>query len=108
MLLGIALLIGYMNRGAGSARFARLQQGMTMEEVLLVLQPRTTVDLFSTGDGPEPPPKIVIFHFTEDSMFPGFDATLTFESGRLTNKELNWPTLQDCLHYWWVRFRYRG
>lgn len=106
LLLGIALLAAYINRGAASPRFARLQEGMTMEEVLLVLQPQTTVDRDSNPEeGPMPARRVLYFHFTEDRMFPGFEAALTFDSGRLIKKELRGPTIQGLLQYWWIQLR---
>lgn len=106
MALGLALLIGVLNRGPDSARFAGLREGMTMPEVLEVLQPLTTVDRDPVPDeGPLPPHRVVLFQFSEDPIYPVFGAALTFVNGRLTDKEFRRPSLQGLLQYWWARLK---
>src|SRR4051794_36374555 len=101
LTLGVVLLVGYTNRGADSVRFARLRGGMTMPEVLLVLQPMTTVDRDSPPeDGPVAEHRVILFQFNDDPLFPAFGAALTFDQGRLTAKELRGPTLREVLQHW--------
>ena len=111
LAIGLALFAVFMDRGGKSARFDELREGMEMAEVLGVLKPAfvaplppasgvttmTAMQMFK-----EPALSADVFScYQESPLFPGFTATLTFEKGYLTKKELHAPGIRDILQYWW-------
>jgi len=102
----IILVTGFLHRGADSERFAALREGMGLVEVGAVLQPKLIAQMISAPEeGPKPLRKTVRFGYAEDSVFPGFVATVTFVDGRLEEKELQKPALREIIEYWWSQIR---
>jgi hypothetical protein len=117
LAIGLALFAVFMDRGIHSGRFDELRGGMTMGEVLGVLNPTfvahaplpasvntmTGIDLRR-----EPEPSQIIYcWYSETTLFPAFFTTLTFEKGHLAIKELKKPSIPDILEYWWSKVRQR-
>jgi hypothetical protein len=83
--IGAVLLVGFALQGADSSRFVKLREGMTHEQVKLALSSRTVSRVIVTtakvnGQGfadVQTFPKYR-FAYSENSLFPGFCAIVTF------------------------------
>ena len=108
LAIGLALFVVFMSRAGNSNRFDMLREGMTIDKVVGVLQPtwmgRTPLlaPIYSRF-GIEIPESSQIAYcwYSETPLFPGFTATVTFEKGHLTRKEMHAPVIRDILEYWW-------
>src|SRR5258707_12676882 len=86
VVIGIALFAGFVNDGTESKRFAKLQEGMTEDEVNAVLGPSTHstfrlraangTKLADVDTGPKDH-----FLYSEDPMLPEFVASIRFVDG---------------------------
>jgi hypothetical protein len=111
LAIGLALFAAFMDRGARSVRFEELQDGMTWVEVGSVLKPSFMAQLpkndheaAKTGMEMLRDPdlnKTILFCYSEDPLFPGFAAKVTFVDGHLTSKELGTPAIREILAHWW-------
>ena len=109
--VAIAVIADLTNRGANSARFAALREGMTLEEVTGVLKPdfvsnlapRRGIDGLVREDLPADPSscQIVGLVYSETPVLPSFLATVTFVQGRLAIKEIRKPSLREIFEHWW-------
>ena len=99
VVIGIALFAGFVNDGTESKRFAKLQEGMTEDEVNAVLGPSTQTTFVLRGKELVRANAGHTFLYSENPLFPEFEATIRFVDGHLKEKHLLKPTFRQTLDF---------